>query len=115
MHKSFSKAAILSNRLVMGRLHSSSVDSLSSLSYFLDMGDIQTDIRLRFGIAVRKRRQELGISQEELAERAKLHRTYIGDIERGLRNLSLVNIEKVIQALDISIADFFTRYGVEGQ
>jgi ribosome-binding protein aMBF1 (putative translation factor) len=46
------------------------------------------DIRIRFGIAVRKRRSGLGISQEELADRAELHRTYIADIERGTRTSS---------------------------
>ena len=79
------------------------------------MAETKKDIQLRFGIAVRKRRQELGISQEELGERADLHRTYIGDIERGLRNVSLVNIEKIVRALNISIADFLTRYDVEAQ
>ena len=79
------------------------------------MVETQKDIRLRFGTAVRQRRQELGISQEELGERADLHRTYIGDIERGLRNVSLVNIEKIIRALNISIADFLAHYHVEGQ
>ena len=74
------------------------------------MIETQHDIRLRFGLAVRNRRLELGISQEELAGRANLHRTYIGDIERGLRNVSLVNIEKIIQALGLSIVEFFTKY-----
>jgi transcriptional regulator with XRE-family HTH domain len=48
-----------------------------------------------------------------LAERAGLHRTYIGDIERGARNLSLENIEKLSKALQISISDLFAKYGVE--
>jgi transcriptional regulator with XRE-family HTH domain len=48
-----------------------------------------------------------------LAERAGLHRTYIGDIERGARNLSLENIEKLAKALQISISDLFDKYGVE--
>ena len=63
------------------------------------------DIRIRFGIAVRKRRSELGISQEELAGRAELHRTYIADIERGARNVSLINIEKIARGLEICISD----------
>lgn len=71
------------------------------------------DIKERFGYAVRKRRQELGISQEELADRAELHRTYIGDIERGSRNLSLENIEKIAKALDVSISVLFADYGIE--
>jgi DNA-binding XRE family transcriptional regulator len=44
----------------------------------------QMDIKVRFGIGIRKRRYELGISQEELANRSGLHRTCIGDIERGV-------------------------------
>lgn len=58
------------------------------------------DPRATFGRAVRKRRQELGFSQEGLAERADLHWTYIGGIERGERNVSLVNIVKIAKALD---------------
>ncbi len=66
-----------------------------------------TSILIRFGRAVRKRRLELDLSQEDLAERADLHRTYVADIERGVRNLSLRNIDKLAQALEISIADLF--------
>jgi transcriptional regulator with XRE-family HTH domain len=72
------------------------------------------DIRDRFGHAIRKRRQELGISQEELADRADLHRTYIGDIERGERNVSLENIEKLASALGVSVSVLFADYGIEG-
>ena len=54
-----------------------------------------------FGRAVRRRREALGISQEELADRADLHRTYIGDVERGERNISLVNIVKLAKALGV--------------
>ena len=70
-------------------------------------------VKSRFGLAIKQRRQEIGISQEVLAERAGLHRTYIGDIERGARNLSLENIEKIAKALQISISDLFAKYGVE--
>jgi transcriptional regulator with XRE-family HTH domain len=73
------------------------------------------DIRVLFGKAVRKRRQELGISQEELADRAYLHRTYVGDVERGERNISLQNIQKLAIALEISIANLLTNYGVESK
>jgi len=70
-------------------------------------------VKRRLGRAVKQRRQEIGISQEVLAERAGLHRTYIGDIERGARNLSLENIEKLAKALQISISDLFANYGVD--
>ena len=77
------------------------------------MGQKNTDIRERFGEAIRRRRHWLHLSQEELAERADLHRTYISSIERGGRNASLVNIEKLAKALDISISSLFANYGVE--
>jgi transcriptional regulator with XRE-family HTH domain len=77
--------------------------------------DHQTDIKKRFGLAIKQRRHELGISQEELSFRAKLHRTYISDIERGSRNPSLENIEKLAKALDISVSALFAKYGIEGQ
>src|SRR3954467_14114475 len=70
------------------------------------------DIKSRFGTAVRSRRKRLGFSQEELAGRAGLHRTYIADIERGARNLSLANIEKLAKALDSSIPILFTEVAV---
>src|ERR1043166_5959890 len=66
------------------------------------------DIKNRFGTAVRTRRKQLGISQEELAGRAGLHRTYVADIERGARNLSLANIEKLAYALGTTIPTLFT-------
>src|SRR5436189_6417944 len=67
------------------------------------------DIKKRFGTAVRSRRKRLGISQEELAGRAGLHRTYVSDIERGARNLSLESIDKLAMALEIPASTFFSR------
>ena len=67
------------------------------------------DIRERFGFAVKARREELELTQEELAEKAKIHRTYLSDVERGSRNLSLVNIEKLAAALSLSISDLFQQ------
>lgn len=52
-----------------------------------------------FGCRVRDRRKQLGISQEELADQCGLHRTYIGSIERGERNVALLNILKICRAL----------------
>jgi CheY-like chemotaxis protein/DNA-binding XRE family transcriptional regulator len=60
-----------------------------------------------FAAAIRKRRAQLGITQEELAWRAGLHRTYVTDIERGARNLSLQSIEKLARALQAPIAELF--------
>ena len=56
----------------------------------------------RFGRNVRRARQRLGISQEELAHRAGPHRTYVGGVERGERNISLLNIVKLAHALDVN-------------
>lgn len=71
------------------------------------------DIKQRFGKAVRRRRRELDLSQEELAERAELHRTYLSDIERGEGNPSLEIIEKLANALDISVASLFADYKID--
>lgn len=60
-----------------------------------------------FGKRVREARLELGISQEELAFRAGLHRTYLGAVERGERNVSLVNIHKISVGLSVSLGDLF--------
>ena len=64
---------------------------------------LKTDVKKQFGASVRVWRNRLGISQEELAERADLHRTYISDIERGARNLSLESIERLAMALEVSV------------
>jgi CheY-like chemotaxis protein/DNA-binding XRE family transcriptional regulator len=60
------------------------------------------DVRKAFGTSVRTWRGRLGISQEELAGRAGLHRTYVSDVERGARNVTLQSIEKLAHALEIS-------------
>ena len=62
----------------------------------------------KFGAAVRNRREELGFSQEVLAEHAGMHRTYIGGIERGERNVSLRNILKLCEALNIKPSELLT-------
>ena len=69
----------------------------------------QADIRERFGDAVRARREELGLTQEDLADKAGIHRTYLSDVERGTRNLSLVNIERLASALSMSLVELFGR------
>ncbi len=67
----------------------------------------KSSIKRLFGYAVRKRRTELKLSQEKLAERCGLHRTYVADVERGTRNVSLENIEKLANALETNISDLF--------
>lgn len=66
-------------------------------------------IKKKFGDKMRHIREQKKISQEELAFRAGLHRTYISDVERGQRNVSLENIEKIANALNITIEDIFVK------
>ena len=67
----------------------------------------KADIRERFGFAVKERREELSLTQEDLAEKARIHRTYLSDVERGSRNLSLINIERLAAALEYRISELF--------
>ena len=66
-------------------------------------------IKKEFGIAIRFFREKAEISQEELADRCGLHRTYISDIERGNRNVSLINIEAISKGLNITLVDLFMQ------
>ena len=65
------------------------------------------DIKIAVGKRVKELRNKMGISQEELADRAQLDRTYITSVECGKRNISIVNIEKLTIALNISLSEFF--------
>lgn len=60
-----------------------------------------------FGERVRALRQKRGFSQESLALASGLDRTYVGGVERGERNISLLNIQKIAQALEVSLAELF--------
>jgi len=62
---------------------------------------------LRFGTRLRDLRKKQGLSQEQLAEEANLDRSYVGGVERGERNISLINITLLARALNVSIKDFF--------
>jgi transcriptional regulator with XRE-family HTH domain len=62
----------------------------------------------RFGKRVRELRLIRGFSQEELAHRAAMHRTYLGGIERGERNPSLKNIEAIAVALNVTLSELFS-------
>jgi transcriptional regulator with XRE-family HTH domain len=68
------------------------------------------EILIKFGHRVREERTKQGLSQEELVARAGVHRTYIGMIERAEKNITLENIEKICNALGISIHDFFAGF-----
>ena len=65
------------------------------------------NIEVQFGERVRELRQAKGLSQEELAFKAGVHRTYLGGIERGERNPALRNIEAIAKALNITLSEFF--------
>jgi transcriptional regulator with XRE-family HTH domain len=64
-------------------------------------------LRTRLGLAVRRLRQRAGYSQESFADACGLHRTYMGSVERGERNISLDNIQKIAAALGISLSQLF--------
>ncbi len=66
-----------------------------------------SQILIFFGDRVRKLRKEKNFSQEELAHRAELHRTYIGMIERAEKNLTLLNIKRIAIALEVKISELF--------
>lgn len=65
------------------------------------------DIKLLVGQRVRELRHKLRLSQEALANKAGVDRTYITDVENGRRNISVELLEKIIKALEVSFAEFF--------
>ncbi len=67
------------------------------------------NILIQFGIRVKQLRKEKDFSQERLAFKAGLHRTYIGMIERAEKNITLLNIKKIADALEITIKDLFSE------
>jgi two-component system, response regulator len=70
---------------------------------------VTSDLKALLGIAIKTERSVRRISQEELAERAGLHRTYVCDLERGVRNPSIASIEKLAQALELSVSSLFEQ------
>jgi len=67
----------------------------------------KSKILIKFGERVREIRIEKGLSQEQLAHLADVHRTYIGMIERAEKNITLINIEKIAKSLNIEISQLF--------
>ena len=67
----------------------------------------KSDVRKRFGVVVRDHRKAQSYSQESFADACGLHRTYIGAIERGERNVSIDNIARIAETLSVHIADLF--------
>jgi transcriptional regulator with XRE-family HTH domain len=64
------------------------------------------------GLRIRAYRQRRGMTQEVLAEKAELHHTYIGQVERGEKSLTLGSLERILKALDVTFSDFFEN--IEG-
>lgn len=64
-------------------------------------------VNIKFGKIIKKYRQQKGLSQEKLASLAEVHRTYIGMIERAEKNITLSNISKLANALDVKIKNLF--------
>jgi two-component system, response regulator len=85
--------------------HSLSVVRAGKMSQIMATIDLKTLL----GMAIKAQRTSLGISQEELAYRASLHRTYVSDLERGVRNPSVDSIEKLARALQLSVSTLFER------
>jgi len=69
--------------------------------------NLMSEITKKFGKRIRGLREAKGLSQEELAFRARVHRTYLGGIERGERNPSLKNITAIAKALEIGLSELF--------
>ena len=65
------------------------------------------DIKLQVGQRIRELRTDLGFSQERFALKIEMDRTYLASVEAGHRNISLLNLQKIIQGLDISFSKFF--------
>lgn len=67
----------------------------------------RSEILIKFGDRVREIRIQKGLSQEQLAHLADLHRTYIGMIERAEKNITLININKIADALGVNVKELF--------
>ena len=94
----------------VGRLHGANgpvwqITAIDDRGVPTDRGDDETRALLQLAHAVRSRRGIAGLSQEALADRSGLHRTYVGGIERGERNVSLINLLRLAGALDVSVAE----------
>jgi len=71
---------------------------------------MKKQILIKFGNKVREERIKLHLSQEDLAAKANVHRTYIGMIERAEKNITLENIKKIADALALKLSDFFSDF-----
>lgn len=65
------------------------------------------DIRKKIGLRIKEYRTNLKLTQEALAFKAEIDKTYVNEVENGKRNVSVINLEKIVSALDATIKDFF--------
>ena len=85
-----------------------SISNFAIARHFLQIYFMSKEaILLTFGKKVQEKRKALQLSQEQLAEEAGVHRTYIGMIERAEKNITLLNIAKIASALRVEIKDLF--------
>jgi transcriptional regulator with XRE-family HTH domain len=68
------------------------------------------DVRERVGLNLQKLRRERGLSQEELADRANIHQTYLSGVERGKRNPTVTVLQRIAEALGADIEDLVSRH-----
>ena len=68
------------------------------------------DIRAKVGARIKELRLGLKLTQEKLAFKAEVDKTYLNEVENGKRNVSLINLEKIIKALDVSFEKFFKGF-----
>lgn len=73
------------------------------------------NLQRKFGLVIKKLRQEKGLSQESLANQSDIDRTYISDIEKGERNISLNIIERLSVTLQISLSELFKKIEKYGE
>lgn len=72
----------------------------------------QINVQKQLGAVIRDKRKALGYSQEEFANQCGVHRTYMGAIERGERNISLLNIVRIANALEMQPSELFDLAGL---
>jgi transcriptional regulator with XRE-family HTH domain len=72
------------------------------------------DIRKKIGLRIKEYRTNLKLTQEALAFKAEIDKTYVNEVENGKRNVSVINLEKIIFALDATVKDFFSSEAFDG-
>lgn len=73
-----------------------------------------TDVKIALGRVIKQLRQRRGLTQDELAGKATLHRTYVSDVERGVRNLSIISLHQISAALETPLSEIFKHVETAG-